>query len=147
MISPVAFFSLPQIWRICCVSLLLIFFCQSHFLRSIFCSTLFAMAQDLICFSAQLPHRMCLALRKTEARRTSAPPLPAITQGASGASLRRGSQGWGSSSDADEHHSSRRFTTPWVSSTSHPPPLPGERIPTTPNVQLEPGISSLCLRR
>ena len=62
--------------------------------------------------------------------------------GASGASPRRGSRGWGSSSDEYEHYSGRRFNTPWVSSSSQPPPLPDERIPTTRNVQLLRGIQS-----
>ena len=45
-------------------------------------------------------------------------------------SSRHGSQGWGSSSDEDEHYSGNRVATPWVSSSSQCPPLPDERIPT-----------------
>ena len=75
-------------------------------------------------------------------RATGFPPLPANTQGASSASPKRGSRGWGSSSDGNAHYSGRRFTTPWVSSNSHPLLPLDERIPTTPNVQLPPGFSS-----
>ena len=86
--------------------------------------------------------RMCWQEeRKTEARRTSA-SLSSNHTGYSGASPRRSSHALDSSSDEDENYSGRRFATPWVSSSSQHPPPPDERIPTTPNVQLPPGISS-----
>ena len=40
--------------------------------------------------------------------------------GASGASPRRRSQSWGSSSDEDEHYRGNRVAIPWVSSSSQP---------------------------
>ena len=94
-----------------------------------FCSTLVAMAEDLIWFSTQLLHSyvpgICVRMwwqeeRKTEVRGTSASPSPAITQGAFGASPKWGSHCWGSSSDEDERYSRSRFATPRVSSSSQP---------------------------
>ena len=76
--------------------------------------------------------------RKTEVRETGAHLPPATTQGASSGNPRRGSRGWGSSSDEDERYGGRRFNTPWVSSSSQP----DVRIPTTPQVQLHPRIQS-----
>ena len=91
------------------------------------------MAEDLIWCSAQLPHPyepgVRVRERKTEIRGTGAPPSCTIIQGASGVCPWRGSQGWGSSTDEDEHYSRNRVATPWVSSSSQPPPPPAERIP------------------
>ena len=64
------------------------------------------------------------------------------------ASPRRGSQGWGSSFDDEDNYQgtgsmSQRLPTPWVSSSSQPPPPADVRVPTTPPVSLPPGIQSL----
>ena len=68
-------------------------------------------------------------------------PLPStVTPVASSASPKRDSHGCGSSSDDDDHYSSRRVPTPWVSSSSQPPP--DVRVPTTLPVSLPPGFQS-----
>ena len=59
-----------------------------------------------------------------------------------GASPQRDNNGWGSSSDGDDRYSSRRIPTPWVSSSSQPPPLLDDRVPATPPVSLPPGFQS-----
>ena len=53
-----------------------------------------------------------------------------------------GSQDKRSSADEDEHYSGNRVATPWVSSSSQLLPPPDERIPTSPNFLLPPGIQS-----
>ena len=63
------------------------------------------------------------------------------------ASPRRGSQGWGSSSDEGENHqgtgsNSHRLPTPWISCSSQPPPPPDDQVPTTSPVSLPPGFQS-----
>ena len=77
--------------------------CRLLFLRSIFCSTLFAVAEDLIWCSAQRPHPCEPGVRvrmwwreerKTEVRGTSAPPPSTIIQWGSGESPHTGGLVW-----------------------------------------------------
>ena len=69
----------------------------------------------------------------------SPPPgfLPVTTIGPDGAAptasaaAETGSRRWGSSSDEDEYHSSKRVPAPWISTSSPPPPHPDVRVPAT----------------
>ena len=71
-----------------------------------------------------------------------------VAQGASAeVRSKRGSHGWGSSSDVDDNYqgassSGQRLLTPWISCSSQPPPPPDDRVPTTPPVSLPPGFQS-----
>ena len=73
---------------------------------------------------------------------TTAATVPAAQGASAGASPKRDSLGWGSSSDDDDHYRSRCIPTPWVLSSSQPPPPPDDRVPTTPPVSLPPGFQS-----
>ena len=110
------------------------FFWSVALLRSNFCSTIFVMAEEHIWISAQILHPFKLGTyfqaswpetRQPGVAGAGASSPLALTQGASGASPRRGSHGWGSSCDEDERDSGSRLATPWVSSCSQLPPPPG----------------------
>ena len=72
-------------------------------------------------------------------KRLSQPPL--AQRASAGASPKRNSQGWRSSSDDDDHDSSQRIPRPWISCSSQPPPSP-DGVPTTPPARLPPGFQS-----
>ena len=107
------------------------------FLSLLCCSfsvSFFSMAEESIWTSAQIPHPFKSGTYVQDLW------LEARQPGVVGATPRRNSRGWRSSSDEDERCSGGHFATPWVPSRSHPSPPPDERVPTTPTVQLPPGI-------
>ena len=82
---------------------------------------------------------------------TPAATLPVAQAAPAVASPWRGSQGWGSSSDEGDSDqctssTSQRFPSPWVCSSSQPPPHLDVRLPTTPPVSLLPGLSRVLPR-
>ena len=106
---------------------------------SVSCVAIPSMTDTLICVSARLPHplqpnvyvQMWWQEAKHPSVRGAGIPSPSTvtpvisaamvpaTQGTSAcASPKRDSQGWSSSSHDDDHNSSRRVPTPWVSSSS-----------------------------
>ena len=108
----------------CCSPPSLSSFGQSLFSEATSAAPLFVMAEEHIMISAQIPHPFKLGTyfqafwpetRQPGVAGGGASSPLALTQGASGASPRRGSHGWGSSCDEDERDSGSRLAPPWVS--------------------------------